>query len=366
MRRRSLYLAMLLVLAVTEERAVAQTPLPGPNPGVVIATSASAQAPAALGPPVAAPAPVSRPIIATANPLPRTLPQVGQTPAAFPLVNENVRLLPPPATPALTTVSPSGIQLVSLHPAAPMPPSLVLVERGPGTARVGETVAFQFMVTNNGTGPATHVLVHDHLPPGLRHSQGNDIQADLGTLAPGESRIFTLQAAAVQAGRQVNEAVVTAAEGAEALAKVSLQVSEPQAVALARDVRTIDPSLATSAALRLDVADLDDPVEVGAETTYEIRVHNQGIGAGTGVRIVTVVPEGMVPLGAEGPTVHRIEGQQVIFGPVPRLEGLSETRFRVRVRAGKRGDWRFKVYLSCDQLQQPVYGEESTQVYEGR
>jgi uncharacterized repeat protein (TIGR01451 family) len=338
-------------------------------------------------------------------------------------------------------------------------PHLVLTMTGPERARLGEEVPFQVRVTNNGTGPATHVLVHDHLPAGLKHAQGAEVEAEVGTLSPGESQTVALPTTAVRGGRHLNEAVASADDGLEATARATVQVdaavlevrstgaretSVPHELeqrlevvntgtgpatgvrltdrlgeglefvaagdggtytATARSIEwllgTLEPGQSRAlvvklqarnsgdlvhqavvrgdgnleataearvhvegvAALRLDVVDLVDPVEVGGETTYEVRVRNQGTGVCSRVQVQAVVPDGMTIVAAE-PDAHRVEGQRVVFDPVARLQGRADAVFRVRVRAKAAGDWRFKAYLSCEQLQRPVYGEESTQVYD--
>jgi uncharacterized repeat protein (TIGR01451 family) len=337
---------------------------------------------------------------------------------------------------------------------------LTLTLTAPAQVKLGERVQFQVRVLNNGTGPASHVVVHDHFPAGLKHAQGENVDVEVGTLGPGESKTITLPASAVQGGRLVNQAIASADEIPDATGSATVQVDAPALVVrptgptetpLHREVeyrlevantgttgatgvrlsgslpegldfvsagdsgsytsatRGIDwtlgalapgasravsvkvlarkpgdwvaPTLARAdggiegkaevkvhvegiAALTLQVVDLDDPVEIGAETTYEIRVVNQGTGACTRVAIETVVPDGMTVVRAE-PATHRVLGQRVTFEPVGRLAGRAETVFRVRVRAKTAGDWRFKAYLSCDQLQRPVYREESTLVFDG-
>jgi uncharacterized repeat protein (TIGR01451 family) len=115
--------------------------------------------------------------------------------------------------------------------------------------------------------------------------------------------------------------------------------------------------------LTAEVRDLDDPVEVGAETTYEIRVVNQGTATSDNVRVTAFVPEAMAVVAADGPTPKRVQGQQVAFERLPRLAVGANVMYRVRVRAQRAGDWRFKVSFTADHLQQPVVKEESTRVY---
>ena len=81
-------------------------------------------------------------------------------------------------------------------------------------------------VKNDGSGPATGVLVRDRLPAGLKHEQGGFIEAELGTLGPGETKSLSLQTTAVQAGRQVNQLVVTAEGGFQVGAEAAVLVLE--------------------------------------------------------------------------------------------------------------------------------------------
>ncbi|HMF11483.1 MAG TPA: hypothetical protein VKE94_04235, partial [Gemmataceae bacterium] len=117
-------------------------------------------------------------------------------------------------------------------------------------------------------------------------------------------------------------------------------------------------------AMLLEVVDLDDPVELGAETTYEIRVVNQGTAPCINVKIACDAPQGMELVGAEGSVTHRIEGKRVIFEPLPKLAAKADVIYKVKVRAAKAGDWRFRTWLSSDHLPQPIYEDESTQVYD--
>jgi uncharacterized repeat protein (TIGR01451 family) len=338
-------------------------------------------------------------------------------------------------------------------------PRLSVTKTGPQSAQVGEPAAFHIQVTNTGTGPANNVVLHDKLPPALKHVQGDDIEADLGTLEPGQSKDVTLDTTVTKAGRIVNEAVATADGDLRASAQATVVATEPLLAltktgpqrrymnrdaefaidlsnpgsASASNVRVVDtlpPGLEFVAAsdagvyeptartvtwnigtltagqkrtlttklsaraigdlvnravatadrgleakaeaalhvegipaLMLEVVDLDDPVEVGAETTYEIHVVNQGTAPSTGLQILATVPDGMVPRGASGPTSYRTQGQQVIFEPLSQLTPKADAMYRVRVLGQKPGDMRFKVQMSCDQLRVPVFEEESTRVY---
>jgi uncharacterized repeat protein (TIGR01451 family) len=341
-------------------------------------------------------------------------------------------------------------------------PRLSLTKTGPEDVHLDDPAVFQIVVTNIGSGPATNVVLRDELPPGLKHAHGDVIEADVGTLAPGESKTVTLETVAAAVGSHTNEAVVTADGGLQEKARATVRVTQG-ALALRKegptfrylgreadfDLEVHNPGSAPAtrvllvdtlpeglefvaasdggvydpaarqvgwmlgtlgagerrglslkllavksgewinqaeahadhdlqaraqarlrvegvAALMLEVVDLDDPVEVGNETTYEIRVLNQGSSPCQALQIVADVPPEMEPLEGSGPTTARQRGQQLVFEPLPRLAARADALYRVRVRARQPGDVRFRVYMTCEQLQRPVLEEESTRIYEDR
>ncbi len=118
------------------------------------------------------------------------------------------------------------------------------------------------------------------------------------------------------------------------------------------------------AAIKFEVTDLEDPVEVGKEAVYEIRVTNPG-------HRQSAPTCSLWPLCAEGTTLHRLErsepgqspGSTLIFDPIQQLGVKGEVVYRVRVKSSVAGDMRFRVQLSCDQVRTPVVKEESTSFY---
>jgi uncharacterized repeat protein (TIGR01451 family) len=339
-------------------------------------------------------------------------------------------------------------------------PQLTVTKKCPATAQVGDKVPFEIVVSNPGSGPANNVIIHDTMPPGLQHPQGTDIEADLGTLAPGQSRTINLETTAVKAGHHVNVVSVTADDGLQARDQAEVRITEPGLLvrktgpekaclhhemgfklevanngeAPATSVRLIDSlpdgldyvsasdgaahdpnsrsvewqlgtlqpgqsrivsvqlrartagdwiNKATARAdrglektaeatvhvegvpaLLLEVVDIDDPLEVGAETDYEIRVNNQGTSPVTGIAIRGVLPAGLDFVRAEGPTSAHQHDREVVYEPLPKLAAKADAVYRIRVKAMQPGDWRFQAYLTSDSLTKPVLEEESTLVYD--
>ena len=116
-------------------------------------------------------------------------------------------------------------------------------------------------------------------------------------------------------------------------------------------------------AILLEVVDLDDPVEVGNQTTYEIKVVNQGSAVGTNIGITCTLPTEMQYITSGGPTEGRLDGNTLRFAPLPSLAPQASATFRVTVRGASAGDVRFKVSMISDQITAPVEETESTNIY---
>jgi len=122
----------------------------------------------------------------------------------------------------------------------------------------------------------------------------------------------------------------------------------------------------STAQLTMKISHRDEPLEVGHETVYEIRVGNQGNVGDSAVQIVANVPDGMSPRNAEGPTAFRVQGQQVVFEPLSHLDPNSQVIFKVRAVAQSAGDRRFRVQLSSANVREPISREDRTMVYRDR
>ena len=118
-------------------------------------------------------------------------------------------------------------------------------------------------------------------------------------------------------------------------------------------------------ALLMELVDLDDPVEVGADTGYEIRITNTGSKTETNLQLVCAIPDKMEFRGARGAadSHFKVQGKEVIFESLPKLAPRADAVYRVNVRGVAPGDLRFRARITADGLTEPVLKEESTKVY---
>lgn len=253
----------------------------------------------------------------------------------------------------LAATSP-GVEAAGRCSVQVLEPNLQLRRAGPTRCYFKGEIGFELEAGNPGTAPANNVLVTDTLPAGLDFvlaseggaydPQSRTITWRVAAMAPGSKRTMTYRVKATALGEHVDRAAIRADSGGI--------------------VRTEGSFLVEGiAAMSLEVVDLEDPVEVGGELTYEVRIVNQGSSPCTNIQIVAQVPEGMQARDGSGPTAYRAQGAQATFEPLPRLATKADAVYRIKVRGLVPGDYRFRVQMTCDQLKQPVVKEESSRVY---
>lgn len=179
---------------------------------------------------------------------------------------------------------------------------------------------------------------------------------DGGTLADGRVT-WQLPALAANTGKQVCATFA------------SRQLGELAFTANARGASGVAAETACSTkligipAILLEVVDLEDPIEVGKEATYEIRVTNQGSATGTNIRLTATLPASQSYVSGSGVTTLTEQERAVTFAPLAQLEPKAVATWRVVVKAAAADDARFKVELLSDQFTQPIVETESTQQY---
>lgn len=338
-------------------------------------------------------------------------------------------------------------------------PELVLEHSAPRKILAGGQVTFSIKISNPGTGAATGVIIEENVPEGLSHPAGRELEFEVGTLNPGQTRELELTLNADAAGTIENVLVCRADANLVAEHRVSLEVTAPQlelalkgpsrrylerpatfeimianpGTASATDVEmvahlpqgmefretnnagvydanrhvvmwsvaelpaggqgsvklTVMPTDAGEKTIRVEgraeaglvdqyehvvsveglasvffeLADSADPIEVGGETLYEIRVINEGSKTSENVEVVAILPPEMKPLSGEGDTRAVVEGQTIRFAPLPRLSPKADATYKVRAQGLAPGDHRIRVQVLSGEMSEPIIREESTLVY---
>ena len=151
-------------------------------------------------------------------------------------------------------------------------PKLAVEMSAPEKVLIGEQVMLSIVVSNPGTGVATGVVLEEHLPPGLQHPAGADLEYELGDLRPGESKKLDLPMAAVAPGRASNILTARGDGNLEAQERLDIQVVTP----------------------KLDIA-MEGPKRryLEREAVYQVSLSNPGTAAARQVELVAYLPPGL-------------------------------------------------------------------------
>jgi uncharacterized repeat protein (TIGR01451 family) len=233
-------------------------------------------------------------------------------------------------------------------------PALTVALQGPERRYLERPATYEVSVENPGTAAAHDVQIVTKLPKGMRFVKANNmgeydatahaVYWSLAELPKGEKGTVELTAMPVETGPQTLQVESRAQQGL---------TDKTQREVLVEGL----------AAIKFEVKALQDPIEIGGETGYEIRIVNQGTKAATNVQITAELPTGLKLISAEGETQHKTDRNRLVFEPLQQLAPKADTVYRLRVQGLQAGDQRVAVEVKTDDLQQPIRHEESTRVF---
>lgn len=227
---------------------------------------------------------------------------------------------------------------------------LEVVKTGTKQQFSGKVADYTIRITNTGDTTLSGVVVRDTIPRDTEIIAAPDARLELDmaiwvvpTLGPGKSTDLSLSLTSHYPGRLCNDVLVTSAEGLAASGEAcTLWTGHP--------------------ALLLEVVDTVDPLFPGHETTYWIRVTNQGTAVDRNIHIEAIFPPEVVPLRATGDTAATVKDRIMTTRPYRVLHPRQWVDWQVKAKGGKPGDARVRVLLTSDLLKKPVTEEESTHV----
>ena len=248
----------------------------------------------------------------------------------------------------------TGLERIAESKVLVLAPSLQLVMNGPSVRYVGRDARYTLTATNDGLAVTNNVRAMYLVPEGFEFvyagrggkydPKTRTVSWFVGSVAPGDKVEMQLKLKPVQLGDFTHVARVLSEHGAsaEAQAKTSIQ---------------------GTASLVLEVADLDDPVEIGRDTAYEIRIRNDGSKEAQNVGLSIELPVGIEILNIQGPTQHIAESGLIVFKSIPSLPSGKTATFRIQIKGTEEGNQRIRARLTSDSIQEPLTVEELTRFY---
>ncbi|MEC8473799.1 MAG: hypothetical protein VXZ38_04040 [Planctomycetota bacterium] len=258
------------------------------------------------------------------------------------IVENTIRLVSDDGLEAEHTVA---VQVIS--------PDLRVQLNGPSRRFLERPATYQLLVANKGTADATNLEIAVHLDRGFTFvSTENE-----GYYDPNRHAVFW-SLASLPAG----------AQGMVPLTLLPVEIGE-QAIRIEADgdlgirfqgERTM--SVEGFAELSFAVSNSGGPIEVGAETEYEVTVTNTGSMPDKNVQIQLQLPAGLELLSASSDA--GTDGQGLVaFQPITQLQPNQTVNQTIRVRGLSAGVHLVRAVVVSEQSAVPVSKEESTRVY---
>ena len=233
-------------------------------------------------------------------------------------------------------------------------PALEIGVEGPGRRYLNKPATYTVHVGNPGTATAKDIELTTKLPKGMRFVRANN-------LGEYDSATHAVYWSLAELGKGTVGAVkLTTVPTVSGDHEIQVEGKASQGL---EDQTTQHILVEGIAAVTFKVTDLEDPIEVGGETTYEIHVINEGSKAANDVQVTATLPSGMSIVSAEGKTGHSIQSQTVVFEPLENLAPKADTTFRVTAQGVQPGHQRLTVQIGHSELTEPLRTEENTRVF---
>ena len=232
-------------------------------------------------------------------------------------------------------------------------PDLKLELTGPSRRFLERQATYQLNIANTGTADATNIEISVQLDRGFTFvSTDFEGQYDpsrhavfwsLAQLPAGGSGSVPLKLLPVEVGQQVIKIDAHADLDVVAKSERTMQVEG-------------------FAELSFAISNPGGPIELGAETTYEIHVTNSGSMPDSNVRVQLQLPAGLELVSADGEAGTDGKGL-VAFQPKAQLAPGDDLKLGLRVKGTAAGTHIVRAIVVSDHSTVPVTKEESTLVY---
>ena len=235
-------------------------------------------------------------------------------------------------------------------------PQLQVALTGPRVRYLERQATFTLDVRNTGTARAENVEIAAFLDRGFTFVSTQN----QGTYDPSRHAVYwSVENIPVGDGGQIPLVLLPVQEGARA---IQLEAKADLGIVAQNETQVAVNSLAE---LTFAISDTSDPIEIGGETTYEIRVKNSGSRPDSNVQVRLQFPPGLEVLSSDG-DAQNLGNNTIAFRPKARLDANGEVTYQVKTRGVQAGTHLIKAIVNSQESRVPVTKEESTMVYDDR
>lgn len=227
-------------------------------------------------------------------------------------------------------------------------PAVKITKTGTAEQFVGRQANYKIVVSNTGDTDHENTVVTDTAPAQTRivsaqgaTVNGNTATWNLGTLKAGESKELAVTLTSTQIGTWCNAASVTVASGLRESA---------EACTVWKGV----------AGVLVEFVDDPDPIQIGEQVVYTIRITNQG---NADLTNIATVAESDSEIDLVSSPQGSIAGKKITFPTVPKLGGKQSVTFTFTGKAVSVGQAYQKVLVTIEGFKAPVEELEVTTTY---
>lgn len=213
-------------------------------------------------------------------------------------------------------------------------PPFMLTQVGPDSLERGSKGVVQLTVSNQGATPLHSIRLRVVLSPGLKHTQGAQIEATLDSLKAGEKRVLPLEILAIGEGPQSIAVVATSQEGPVSRSKHLIAVKEIPLI-----LKASSASVAGT-----------------ADTELQLQITNTTLAVVRNLRLVIQYPDRL--------EIHRVshEGKLDLPNHLLHWSGLEELppgksmTVLAHFQVPQSGDWPLQIVLTGEGLPETRIG----------
>lgn len=232
-------------------------------------------------------------------------------------------------------------------------PELQVSLQGPSRRFLERQAKYELNVGNAGTAAATNVEISVQLSRGFTF-----VSTDFeGQYDPNRHAVFWSLAQLPAGASGVVPLTLLPVETGEQVIKISANADLSE---LAQTERKM--TVEGFADLSFSITNPKGPIEIGAETTYDVVVQNSGSKPDTNIRVQIQLPAGLELISVDGDAGTDGNGL-VAFQPKAQLAPGQEFKYRVRARGTTAGTHIVKAVVVSDHSTVPVTKEDTTRVY---
>lgn len=233
-------------------------------------------------------------------------------------------------------------------------PSLATVVQGPALRYLGRQGTYVVKVGNDSAAATDNVQVRYKIPAEFEY-----VGANLGAQYDSNTRLLTWFVGRLEQ-RQTAELQVTLVARQLGQSTHAIRATSEHGALSDSEMKCV---VEGTSSLSIQVTDQEDPIEVGSEVVYEVRVRNEGSAAAKAVGVACEMAPGTRLINVDSPTEHRADKNYLVFRPVAELPAGQSLTFKVKVAAAKAGSLRFRAQLSSESISEPLLAEELTKFY---